>query len=95
MAECVKLIEFIESNVDHAVQLKGLLTLTECRQFLLSIGNLKQKFTDSRATEKIDYQSISFIKDCCEALQKTGVFSMKGAMDLLNAIDTIEAALKQ
>lgn len=91
-------INDIYKNLDMAQQLKGKLSMAECRVLQKSCTRLAEKFLDEKRevnedVTKADKDALEIIKQVCDIFQGLGTFSMKGSADLLDSIEYIEKYL--
>lgn len=90
--------KIITSNIASAQQIKGAMTMEECKKYKESC-NLFSKYIEqidnSPLVEKNIFDSYMIIRACIEKYQATGVFSIDGSVILLEHLTTLEEWLKK
>ncbi len=86
-------IQFIASNLESAQSIKGVFTMQECKDYTQCVTTLVNFFEKETLATQKEIDALSTFVSLCESQQKTGVFSIKGSVMILDALEEISEAL--
>jgi len=89
MEKLLEQLDFIYNNINAAQQVKGVLTLQDCRHFVISVDIIQTFLKEKTVIEERHKVAFDMIEKSCQLLQKQGVFTLVGSTQLINALDMI------